>query len=121
MALGDKVPLWASKLTVSGNPTDVQGTLCHNRDLLHLVDKLDPLGRAELAKQRRFGGVQHIEPGMKWCYVCGDVRPLSYFSPGSQGRCKACERARQRAFYRESVGRPVRAYRRQDAPHVEAG
>ena len=50
--IGDYIPLYGSNITVKGNPDQVQGTLCINRDLLHLVDKLDPLGRAELAKAR---------------------------------------------------------------------
>lgn len=57
-----------------------------------------------------------LAPDTKWCSVCGDVRPKSYFSPdkrawdGLDYRCKECEQVRRRMRYQNSVARPVKAY-----------
>lgn len=62
-----------------------------------------------------------VAPEHKWCYQCGDVRPMSYFSPRKdtwdklEPRCKGCEAERKRVAYRISVGRPVRKYERKEA------
>lgn len=61
-----------------------------------------------------------VAPDAKWCYVCSDVRPKSYFSPkkgtwdGLDPRCKACEAERRRRGYQEQLGRPVRSYVRHE-------
>lgn len=65
-----------------------------------------------------------LAPGMKWCYVCGDVRPKSYFSPdkrthdGLDARCKGCEAERRRKRYENAVGHEVRTYTRKEAVAV---
>lgn len=55
----------------------------------------------------------------KWCMVCGDVRPMSYFSPHPDTwdkldpRCKQCENERKRKAYAQKTGHEPRSYVRQ--------
>lgn len=64
--------------------------------------------------------MMQIPHDSKWCSVCGDVRPKSYFSPdkrnydGLDHRCKGCENERKRKGYQQRVGREVRVYTRRE-------
>lgn len=59
-----------------------------------------------------------LDPNTRWCYVCGETRPLDYFRSdcarpsGVYPMCKACENELQRRRYADAKGGAVRPYRR---------
>lgn len=99
-------------LKVAGSRSTVRDPRLHRLGASAL-DRLPPIWKAPVQ-------MLQLAPGHKWCYVCGDVRPLHYFSPdkrtrdGHDDRCKECENERKRKLYADTLERPVRAYTRRE-------
>lgn len=117
MALGDHVPLWASHLTVPGNPTLVQGTLSINRDLLRLVGSFDIRGETEFRRERARARMNNENwdvlelmcscpehEGTRW--LPDDAFARDAARPARRGRdayCRKCRSRMDRARYRARV------------------
>jgi hypothetical protein len=108
--------------TVQVDGVKVAGSVTIRRDprLSHLAQALMDLPPLWKAPRQ----MAQVAPGHKWCAICGDIRPKSYFSPdkrnwdGLDHRCKECENERKRRLYAQEVGREVRAYARREKAAV---
>ena len=81
-----------------------------------------------MAERSQWQQVIRLRDNEKWCSDCGDMRPLSYFSPdknrpdGLDVWCKGCRAEHKRKMYRlerEAAGQTVRAYTRKQADVIE--